>query len=866
MIGIILLTLGLLSPAFAQRPGGGAPAGNRQGMNIGHFYGKVVDESGHGVGYATVQLFAMRFDTATRAPKMEMIAGQITEENGDFSLEGLPVRGEFTLKVSFMGFADTEQKVSFGLPAGGQAGGRPQNQNARPSGGMNFDIDLGNIALVTDAKVLDEVVVTGEAGAAVLALDKKVFRVDKNPMAAGGTAEDALRNIPSLSIDLDGNLTLRNASPQVFIDGRPSTLTLDQIAADAIESVEIITNPSAKYDASGGQAGIVNIVLKKDRRIGYNGGVRAGVDSRGGINLGGDINAREGKVNGFLSAFYNQRRGWSESETTRDNFSSVPETSFLQTTEGDQTGYFTMFRGGLDWFMDNRNTLTFSGSFGRGSFGHDDESLIHVDTLYPDAPTFSELLRTTTNDRNFRRSGGSVLFKHLFPKSGKEWTADVNVNGVRFSGSGDYLNEPLAGGGTESLQRQESDNKSTFLTAQTDYVDPLTDKIKLEAGLRAAVRRNQNENRNFINDGNGDWVPLPTFGDSYEFNDDVYAAYATVSYQLPKWGYQLGLRAESSFYTGELPDADTSFTNNYPLSLFPSAFATYKLNEMDNIQASYTRRVNRPNFFQLMPFTDFTDPLNLRRGNPNLQPEFTHSFEVSYQNIFPKGHNLLVSAYFKQTNNLITAYQFSEYVPELDREVLINSYANSNSSQAFGAEFTLKNTFFKIVELTSNVNVWASRVDASNVETDLVDERISWFVKENLSVKLPAGFTLQVSGEYQSPAAFSPSSGGGRFGGHWGGSLSTAQGYRLENWFVDMALRKDLLKRRASLTLSFQDVFRSRIRGTYTESDFFIQETWGRRNPQFVRLNFSYRFGKMDASLFKRKNTNMSNEGMDMMQ
>ena len=234
-------------------PGGGGTGGGQQ-MNNGRFYGKVVDESNKGVGYATVQLYKMQFDTLSKTMQEVMLTGQITADNGDFTLEKLPVMGDFNLKISFIGYAELTQKVSFGMKAGG----------GMPAGG--FDKDLGNIKLVNSSQTLAEVTVTAEAAQTTLALDKKVYRVDKDASTAGGNAQDALKNVPSLSVDLDGNVSLRNGSPQIFVDGRPTTLSLDQISADAIESVEVITNPSAKYDAGGGTAGIINIVLKKEKR------------------------------------------------------------------------------------------------------------------------------------------------------------------------------------------------------------------------------------------------------------------------------------------------------------------------------------------------------------------------------------------------------------------------------------------------------------------------------------------------------------------------------------------------------------------------------------------------------------------------
>lgn len=874
IINLLLLLLFSTTLSAQQFPGGNPGGGMGAPPNIGRFYGKVVDEKGKGVGYATVELYAMRFDTVSRSVKETLITGQITKDNGDFSLEQLPVMGEFTLKVSFLGYAEVTQKVSFGL-AGPGGGGRGNPTQANPGNGNGsgmaamagkFDKDLGNISLVSSSQTLQTVVVTAEASSLTLALDKKVFRMDKNAVATGGTAEDALRNIPSLAVDLDGNVTMRNAAPQIFVDGRPTTLTIDQIAADAIESVEVITNPSAKYDASGGQGGIVNIVLKKERRIGYNGGVRTGVDTRGGFNLGGDINAREGEVNAFISGNFNRRRSRGEGETDRQNFFGDPRTNFLQTSSNQMEGFFANARAGVDWFVDNRNTLTLAGSFTRGQFKPQDEIGIRTDSLFPAGVAFSEAVRNTANERNFRNLGGSMLFKHLFPKTGKEWTADLNYNRVTSSNEGNFSTSYDSG--FQSRERQLGDGGNEFYTVQTDYVEPINGKMKIEAGLRAAIRNFRNNNSSFYFDPTEDvWIATPSFADRYSFNDAVYAAYASFSHQFPKWGYMAGLRVESSQYTGKLPESGTSFTNDYPLSLFPSVFVSRKLKGEDNVQLSYTRRINRPNFFQLMPFTDFSDSLNLQRGNPDLLPEFTNSLELSYQKFFTKGHNFLATVYYKQATDLITRFQFSEFNEELGREVAIFSYANSNVSEAYGVEFTLRNTFGKIIELTSNVNLYNSRVDASNVESGLINEQFTWFIKENLTVKLPAQFTLQISGEYRSRAAFSPSTGGGRFGGgHWGGPTNTAQGYTIANWFMDVALRKDLFNRKATLTLNVQDVLRTRRFGSFTESAFFTQDTWRVRDPQVARLNFSYRFGKMDASLFKRKNTRVNTEGMDLMQ
>ncbi|MCC6724344.1 MAG: outer membrane beta-barrel protein, partial [Saprospiraceae bacterium] len=512
-------------------PGGGAPSGKGgpAQMNIGRFYGKVVDENKKGVGYATVELFGMSFDSVAKTMKEKLITGQITEENGDFSLEKLPVMGEFTMKISFIGYTEVTQKVSFGLappkgaapgggaPAGGMPGGGMPGGGGFPMGGGSFEKDLGNIKLVTSATDLKEVTVTAQAAQTTLALDKKVYRVDKDASTAGGNAQDALKNVPSLSVDLDGNVSLRNGAPQIFVDGRPTTLSLDQISADAIESVEVITNPSAKFDAGGGTAGIINIVLKKEKRLGYNGNVRAGTDTRTGYNAGGDVNARGEKTNMFISGNFNRNKGYSDGETYRDNFPSpnAPRVYSTQLIDNTMEGYFANARAGFDWFADNRNTVTLSGSLTRGPFEPKDELTVLADTFASDNTSIlntNSYVRNTLQDRNFRNLGASAQFKHLFPKEGAEWTADVNYNRMKFFGNSNY--ETLYEGGVDSKERQKGEGSGSFITVQTDFVNPLNKQMKLEGGLRGSMRNNKNDNSNFYTDPNtGQEVQVTSLAD-----------------------------------------------------------------------------------------------------------------------------------------------------------------------------------------------------------------------------------------------------------------------------------------------------------------------------------------------------------------
>ncbi|NDA63021.1 MAG: TonB-dependent receptor, partial [Chitinophagia bacterium] len=428
---ISLFLLGMISShlIIAQYPGAGRPTGagmGSQNMNIGHFYGKIVDaKTSKGIDGASVQLIGNKFDTVTKKMKQVIYNTQITKAIGDFSFENLPIFGNFQMKVSSLGFKPLTMTVSFGIKM--------------PAAGGNFqqmlgmaDKDLGNIKLTEDSSTLAAVTVTSTAKPLLeLGIDRKIFTVDKNLNSTGQTAAEVMKNIPSLNVDIDGNVTLRNAAPTLFIDGRPTTLTLDQIPADIIDKVELITNPSAKFDASGGTAGILNIVLKKNKKVGYNGGIRTGIDSRGRINLGADINIRQNKLNLGLSGNLNQFKSISDGKTIRDNILAVPS-SINNITHSENLGEFKFFRGSLDIFLDNRNTLTFSGNYNRGKF--DNEQTQRVDSIIKGNFTSYNLIENTGN-RTFENLGSQVSFKHNFEKSGHNLSADFNYNSSNSSGT-----------------------------------------------------------------------------------------------------------------------------------------------------------------------------------------------------------------------------------------------------------------------------------------------------------------------------------------------------------------------------------------------------------------------------------------------
>ncbi|RYZ21731.1 MAG: TonB-dependent receptor [Chitinophagaceae bacterium] len=826
-------------------------------MPNGRFYGRVVDAANKGVEAASVVLVTMKMDSTTKQRKEMVVGGQLTAANGDFSIENVPLMGQYTLRITGIGYSTFEQKVQFQ---------RPQGSND-PNAMLNaIDKDLGNLKLTINQQELSNVTVTAQRPQLTMGIDRKVFNVDRNITSAGGTAVDVMRNVPSVAVDVEGNVTLRNNAPTIFVDGRPTVLTLDQIPADAIESIEIITNPSAKFDASGGTAGILNIVLKKQRRAGYAGNIRASVDSRLRGTLGADVNVRQGKINVFASANVMQRKSIASGITDRRSSNSYENSALYQNDSSEFDGTFGFGRAGIDYFLNNRNTITLSGNFGKRAMDNGTETRIitnkHNNITGADTALYQPRI---TDGRNTGHNGGAQLsFKHNFPKAGHELTADVNYNkGTNTNESlistQNYRTFPDVAREPDYVQSQRIAGNNQFVVIQSDYANPLSDKAKFEGGARVQIR-------DIVSDISY-VTPLRTTNTYYTNQERVYAAYGTYSGKAKNFGYQLGLRGESSTNEGVL-NRKESFRTEFPISLFPSVFLSQKLNDYNDLQLNYSRRINRPNFFQLFPFTDYTDSLNITRGNPALVPEFTNSVELSFSHQSKNRDNFIASVYFKNTNNLITQVQQNEFDTFKQRPIFINSFINANRSWVSGLELVSRNKITTFWDLTSNLNLFTSQVKVTGITPQ--DPFVSYFVKINNQFRLPKNFSIQLSGDYTSKIVSGPggsNSGGGRggFGGFGGGGGgATAQGYIRPNYGVDMAVRYEFLKeRKASLGLNMNDVFRTRKYDAYTATTGFEQNIVRRRDPQVLRLTFSYRFGKMDATLFKRKNTRTEDGGLE---
>jgi ferric enterobactin receptor len=872
----LILAFAAMSQAQAQtqtqsQAPGGAPAGKPQGPrppgpSIGRAYGKVTDSTGQPMGAASALILKSITDSATKKKKLVLVKGMETKANGEFDFEDLPIVTQLVLRLSATGYKSQDQSFMI-VPAAAATTGPANQAPASPYGSIpSFEKDLGSVKLASDVKQLASALVTARQPAMKLELDKKVFNVERNIVSAGGTGLDVMRNVPSVNVDIDGNVTLRGATPTIFVDGRPTTLSLDQIPADAIESVEVMTNPSAKYDASGGGAGILNIILKKNRKKGYNGSISAGLDSHGAPNALVGLSARQGKVNVSMNGLINGLNGKTIGNTDRFTSLSDTTTHLLQDDHLRNKGNFVFGQIGIDYFASNKTTFSISYIKVHGAFRPIDMSNIQTDSLLPSGTHSLYSIRNSNSLRDFDVNGVQLGMKHLFAKNGEELTADGSYFGVTSHGNALYSTDyfsglpgtPIAG---TTLQQNLGTAAPAFFTVQTDYTDPLGGKTKLEAGLRTSIQKLQNDNSIYTIDDHGNSTIEPLGTSNYKSTNRVYAAYVNFTSGFKNFGYSLGLRAESSDYSGDLLNTGQHFSNSYPISLFPSIFVSQKLGHDQELQLSATRKLNRPNFLQLIPYTDYTDTLNITRGNPNLVPEFTESFEFTYMKNFKNNNNLLISGYYKYTTNLITRFQDSGLSP-IGKPELINTFENANNAYTVGGEITSTNNITKWWDITTNINVYNSHINTSNLNQPSQPALWSWFGKFNSNFKLPSNFSVQLTAIYQSKANLPVNLNTNQFAPPGSNTQSSSQGYIKPTYGVDIAVKKSFLKNNAaSLTLSMTDIFRTRWSDQFSQSAFFMQEYDRLKDPQLVRLVFAYRFGKMDLNLFKRKDMNAQGMG-----
>ncbi|HWB25683.1 MAG TPA: outer membrane beta-barrel protein [Chitinophagaceae bacterium] len=774
----------------------------------------------------------------------------VSNGTGAFAISNIPFRKKYTFSVSALGYKADSSEIL--MPAGAQKQSLV-NKN------------LGAIKLLQSRNTLATVVVRGTSAPAMqFGIDRKIFNVEKNITAQGGTAVDVMKNIPSLSVDVDGNVQMRNSTPQILIDGRPTILTLDQVPADDIERVELVTNPSAKYDASSA-GGIINIVMKKNKRVGLNGIASAGVGTPGVLNGNLNLNIRQTKFNFFVSGNYRRTGGKITEKTYRENRDSGITTDYFnQVSHNDRIRNSHSIRFGADYFLDDKNTISFTQNFNTGQFNNNETQY----QQYLDKQNVLQHtgLLTTTGNGTFNRSSSRLSFEHkLGDGPDNKLTADITYNSGNNSNQSRIFNNFYNLDGTPYSPSTQVYNDGTGnnyqVTGQVDYSKKTGDK-RIEFGVRTFYNNSESNFGTYAIDHLNNATKLPLSNDT-KYTEHVNAGYFNYANKWKSITYQAGLRVELSKFDGTLLDSNAHFGYKFPdgfknlgYAIFPSIFITKEISENQDIQFNYSKRIRRPRFWEINPFVDINDPLNIRRGNQALKPEYTNSFELNYFNTFPENKgSFLAVVYFKNNVGDITQYSdtiSTELFKQLNNaavspDAILNTFINAGYTNRMGAEFTLQRKLTQQLDFmydadfqyrTTHANVNGINLNSNgfNFQTKLITN----YNITNSSSKLFNNLSFQLVADYEGPRVI-------------------PQG-RIKAQFVsDFAMRKEFLKNKAaSLSFSVNDILNTRKFGTIYDTEQFYQDSYRRWSPRTFRITFSYKFGDSGFDLFKKRNNNDS--------
>lgn len=835
-----------------------APKSSDEALSI-TVNGSIIDQATNkAVPGAVIQITTVNSGTPDIATDNFYSTTHIADKEGNFQIQHIPFNEQYNVIVSAIGYSNFTRTVAFNKP-GDEATTRNQNITKK----------LEPIMLSPEPNALANVVIQSTSTPPMqFGIDRKIFNVEKNITAQGGTAVDVMKNIPSLTVDVDGNVQMRNSSPQILIDGRPTILTLDQIPADDIEKVELVTNPSSKFDASS-SGGIINIVLKKNKKSGFNGIASVGAGSPDVLTGNLSLNLRQRKFNVFASGNYNQSGGTTHEETYRQNKSNGVVTDYFnQSSDNNRSRKFSSIRFGADYFIDDKTTLSFTQGFHGGRFeSNEDQQQEYLDNL-------KQLdhygARYSDGIGNFNRSSSRLSFDKTFDKPDNKLTADVTYNtGNRNNStfiSNNYLNPNGSIYQPQENVRNEGSGDDNQLTAQIDYSNKINDSKRIEFGLRTYHSRTSTKFGTFALNNSGE-TKLPLSSD-YDYKESVNAGYVNYANKLGSFQYQVGLRTEFSKLDGHLLDSNLSFGYKYPEklkniwdALFPSIFITKHLTESQDIQLNYSKRIRRPRFWEVNPFIDINDPLNIRQGNPGLKPEYTHSLELNYFNQYKSGSFLGV-LYFKNNVNDVTSYSdtisaqlYSQLINSgVSPNAILNTFINAGYTNRMGAEFTLQQKFGAGLELTYNLNLQYRETEAKVDDLNLSNHGFNWDTKLIANYKISTeksklfnNLSFQLISDYEAPRVI-------------------PQGRTKEQFVTDFAMRKEFLKnRKAAIAFNINDVFNTRKFGTIYDTENFYQDSYRRWNVRTFRITFSYKFGNGDFNIFKKKGDNnnaaISDEG-----
>lgn len=777
----------------------------------GTISGYVMDSVLHiPIEYATIILLSQADST--------QVTGISTDENGNFNLKGIRP-GRYYLQISFLGYelkTVDEIIISQG----------------------NLEIDVGEVPLLQSSIRVKGLTVTAERPGIKFKIDKKVINVDRQLTASSGTAVDVLENIPSVTVDIEGNVQLRGSSSfTVLIDGRPTILdandALQQIPAGSIENIEIITNPSVKYDPDG-TSGIINIVMKKKKLQGISGIV----NSNGGFDdkYGGDalLNYRNGNYNAFINIDYGKRNN--PGTSLQENQTSQNDTISYFISEGSSQRGRTRYgvKGGLEYNLTPKDVLSFG--FRIGTFDGERNSW-EKDAEWTD-PGEDTALYTSENisERTGNFLSANINYNHNFGRKNHELSGQIVF--MQRDMDEESLNKRLDPSGIISTgQKSTEEGPDTRFRLNMDYTLPVTEKNKIEMGYQSRLGTSEENNRLYYYDTSlADYIFQPDYSHATEYVRNIHSLYFMNSGESGRLGYQLGLRGEYTYRTIELLDENKGFGIDR-WDYFPTIHSSFKLSSTQQVMASYSRRIDRPRDWYLEPFDTWSDAYNVRRGNPGLKPEYIDSYEMGYQKSL--GRNMFsIETYYRVTHNKI---EFIRSVYEDSANVMLRSVENVGTDYSLGAEFMLNLIPFKFWDISATGSLFNYRVEGALYGKEFSEEKFSWNARLNNNISIGKKIRFQINGRYRS-------------------RMATSQGERNADFTANTALKYDIISKILTTTLQVNDIFGSGKFENYSEGvDFYNYSRFDRKAPM-VLLTLTYNFNN-----FKQKRDNDNDNGIEDM-
>lgn len=797
------------------------------GWAQGTVKGKILDrQKSEPLGFVNIKVTEQGSD--------KFVGGGITDAGGNFNVTGLK-DGKYTLTLTFMGYKDVTRQFEI----------TPTKR----------DVQFKLLYMAEDAKQLNEVTVTGQRATMKLEVDRKSFDVGQLISNAGQAASDVLDNIPSIEVDNDGNVSLRgNSSVEVWINGKASGLTSDnraqilqQLPAESIERIEVIDNPSAKFSAEG-SAGIINIVLKKDRKAGYYGSVQAGGDTRGGANTSFNVNYNSRLIDSYLNIGYRHRAntGHMESQQTSN--------AYNQTYDNDskQRGNNFFTRAGVTLHATTKDDFSLSGMLMHGG-GNSHSYTPYIYTAVANGLNNYQLDRINRSRTGMDMRYGEFNYRHSFnDKHFIDFTADLSS--WKMNGDNWYQDSTVVVGiddVTYSYQYRPQYINNHRKELKLEYENQVTKNFKIEAGYNGNFSRENTPQESYMDNTSFDGTNASEdklFFNRFIYKQDLHAFYTTLSYKFGALSLMGGLRGEywrvnTESYTWE-QEHDASlrkqpFKKDY-FQLFPSVFMSWQMTETQQLQLNYTRRLRRPWGGQLNSFRDTRDATTVSFGNPYLTPEFSNSFSLNYLKQW-NDHSLLVSAYYRPTTDVIQRISYKNKEDGLFYQTSMN-VAKSVST---GLEMTVKNKLWRILDLTTSANAYYYRLNGFSYDIDgqtvtgNSDHNFTWNARMTASLMLPYDISIQTTGRYTARQVIT-------------------QGYRKANYSIDFGARKNFFNKLFTLSVNCRDLLDSRRFETFTSGPNFTRHQINRRGGRRVSMTLTWNFGNMKQK--KRPNKNQGSE------